>query len=229
MIISDEHQKTIRKSPLFEGLVQKDFLLVIKNSKLCSLVADEVLFRQHQPALDFFFLISGNIKLSLLSFDGAEKVIEIITDRQSFAEAIMFQNIPNFPVSAVALKESHLLRINAKVYSKILANSPSTCIKVITALSLRLHWSVRELDRLSLHNATYRLVSYLLENIADHVVEPTTIDLSIAKHIIASRISVTPETLSRTLKRLSQQGLLEVHDKHIILLNPVELRHIISI
>jgi len=229
MTITPKHYESIKLNPLFKGLSTHDFLQVMSHTKLCKLSADEILFRQHEPAKDFFYIISGTVKLSLLSIDGAEKVIDLINQNQTFAEAIIFQSIPNFPVSATALKKSLLLRINADSYTKILHNSPPTCIKVITALSIRLHWSVQELDRLSLHNATYRLVSYLLDNISTDTVESATIDLSVAKHIIASRISVTPETLSRTLKRLSQQNLIEVHDKHIILLDLNKLRNMIVI
>jgi CRP-like cAMP-binding protein len=134
-----------------------------------------------------------------------------------------------YPVNATALSDSNVLRINAEVFTSILHASPKTCIKVMACLSLRLHKLMNEIDRLSLHNATYRLVSYLLEDVPIDAQEYIEINLVVPKHVVASRISVTPETLSRTLKKLCKDGLLEVHDRHIVLLNPAKLRRLVAI
>ena len=219
----------MRKNSLFQDLSEADFSYLVENTTRCELKTDEVFFRQQDPAEEFFFLLKGKVKLYLLSVDGTEKVVDIINEGNTFAEAVMFRGIPGFPVNGEALCESKVLRINSEAYMSILHKSPKTCIKVMGCLSVRLHWLMNELDRLSLHNATYRLISYLLDNIPKDIIESTEVNLSIPKHVVASRISVTPETLSRTLKRLTEEGLLEVHDKHIVLINPSELRRLVSI
>jgi len=220
-------QETVKLCPLFKELTKKEFSKVMENTAICNLETDDVLFRQQDKAKDFFLLFSGRIKLSLLSFEGTEKVIDIIEAGSTFAEAIIFNKIPGFPVNATALANSTILRVNADAYIKILEESPKTCFKVMATLSIRLHRLMTEIDRLSLHNATYRLISFLLENIPKEMNDRSEVNLSVPKHVVASRISVTPETLSRTLKRLCQEGLLEVHDSHIILLNPAKLRDIL--
>jgi len=222
-------QDPMRVCPLFRDLTKKEFSDVIERTTVCELETDDMLFRQQDKAIDFFLLISGKVKLSLLSFEGTEKVVDIINPGVTFAEAIIFSGIPGYPVNATALAKSKVLRINAEAYIKILEGSPKTCFKVMATLSLRLHNLISEIDRLSLHNATYRLISFLLEGIPAEANKRSEINLSIPKHVVASRISVTPETLSRTLKRLCQEGLLEVHDSHIVLINPVELRRLVSI
>jgi len=222
-------QESMRICPLFRDLTKEEFSKIVEQTSVCNLNMDDMLFRQQDPANDFFVLVAGKIKLSLLSFEGTEKVVEIVKPGSSFAEAIIFSGIPGYPVNATALAKSQILRINAKAYIEILETSPKTSFKVMATLSMRLHNLINEIDRLSLHNATYRLVSFLLEDIPADMNERSVINLSIPKHVVASRISVTPETLSRTLKRLCQEGLLEVHDSHIVLLNPIELRRLVSI
>lgn len=219
----------MRICPLFRDLSKKDFLCLVEHTSVCDLDMDDMLFRQRDNAKDFFLLISGKIKLSLLSFEGTEKVVDIINPGTTFAEAVIFSGIPGYPVNATTLAKSKALRINAAAYIKILEGSPKTCFKVMATLSMRLHNLIAEIERLSLHNATYRLISFLLEGIPNEMNDRSEVNLSIPKHVVASRISVTPETLSRTLKRLCQEGLLEVHDSHIVLINPVELRRIVSI
>ncbi|RUM77084.1 MAG: Crp/Fnr family transcriptional regulator [Sulfurovum sp.] len=222
-------RESMRICPLFRDLTKEEFSEIVEQTSVCNLNMDDMLFRQQDPAKDFFVLVTGKIKLSLLSFEGTEKVVDIINPGVSFAEAVIFSGIPGYPVNATALAKSQVLRVNANAYMETLESSPKTCFKVMATLSLRLHNLIGEIDRLSLHNATYRLISFLLEGVPSEMNERSVVNLSIPKHVVASRISVTPETLSRTLKRLCQDGLLEVQDSHIVLLNPIELRRLVSI
>lgn len=229
MQLESKHKEIMRKNPMFSELHEEDFKRVVEHTTFSKCIAGEGLFSQQQPATEFFLLLTGKIKLSLLSIEGTEKVVDIIRSGNTFAEAIIFRGMPCYPVNAEAISDSHLLSVNAATYRGILKNSPEACFKVMGCLSIRIHWLMNEINRLSLHNATYRLISYLLENISEETTSPTEVHLSVPKHVIASLISVTPETFSRTIKRLSNQGLLTVHDSHIVLNNPTELRDMISI
>ena len=229
MFLEKKYQDILRENTLFKGLSEDDFKGLVSNTKLRQLKVDEVLFRKQQSATHFFLLVDGRIKLSLLSIEGSEKVVDIINPRMTFAEAIILNGVSGYPLNAIALSDVEVLCINADVFMNILNSSPKTCIKVMSCLSIRLHKLMTEIDRLSLHNATFRLVSYLLENISPDEIEAVEIKLSIPKHVIASRISVTPETLSRTLKQLCKDNLLEMHDRHIILINPAKLRSLVDI
>ena len=229
MLLTVDHHELMKNNPLFMDLTAEDFTHITEHTFPHQLKTGEVLFRQQEAATDFFLLVKGKVKLSLLSMEGSEKIVDIINEGNTFGEAIILRGMPGFPVNAVALSDSNILRIDAEAYTDVLKKSPKTCIKVMACLSLRLHKLMGEINRLSLHNATYRLISYLLEHIPEEAIESTEVTLSIPKHVIASRISVTPETLSRTLKRLSREGLLEVHDSNIVLVNPIELRQMVSI
>jgi len=223
------HHEMIKNNPLFKDLDQADLLSVIEHTSLCALKAGEVLFRQQQPATHFFLLVTGKVKIGLLSSEGTEKVIDLINAGNSFAEAIIFRDMEGYPVNAEALSDSTVLRIEAMTYKNMLRKSPEACFKAIATLSQRLHWLMAEIDRLTLHNATYRLVSYLLEEVPSHSTEQIKIHLSAPKHVIASRISVTPETFSRTLKSLSKQGMLEVSKSYIVIYNPQALQKLVSL
>lgn len=228
-MLPNQYQEMLKKIPLFAGLDDYDFSQIIEGTSITTLRSGETLFRQSQPANDFFFVVKGKIKICLLSVDGAEKVVDIINEGNTFAEAIILRGMNGYPVNSEAIHDSVVLRINAEKYIKVLSKSTDACFKIITSLSTRTHWLMNEMERLSLHNASYRLISYLLDNVSQDCEKRTEITLSVPKHVIASRLSITPETLSRTLKSLSKQNLIEVHEKHIALINPNELRDMISI
>ena len=83
---------------------------------------------------------------------------------------------------------------------------------------------IGEIDRLSLRNATYRLVHYVLE----HSKHSPDMTVDTPKAVMASRISVKPETLSRILKQLQDQSLLETDGRGIRLLNEPELKALLN-
>ena len=98
----------------------------------------------------------------------------------------------------------------------LLRKSPDTSLRMLGQLSRRLREQVHEIESLTLHNATTRLVSYLLRLAAGEHGE-SVVRLSMPKHVLASRLNIQPETLSRIFARLSRDGLIEVHGLDVVL------------
>lgn len=74
------------------------------------------------------------------------------------------------------------------------------------------------------------MINYLLEQVQNKQEPETEFRLSTPKLVIASRLSITPETLSRTLKALATQGLIEYRrDATITLKNLPELKRLNSL
>ena len=228
-VLNLEYQDVMRKNHLFIDINQQDFATIVQGTSVSKLRSGETLFSQQQAATEFFLLVEGKIQISLLSAEGTEKVVDIIKAGNTFAEVIIFNGMEGYPVNSKALSDSRVLHFNAKNYLQVLNNSPQACLKIMGRLSARLHWLMSEMERLSLHNASYRLISYLLEDVPEGSIDKIEIKLGAPKRIIASRISITPETFSRTLKSLSKDDLIEVNDEHIVINNPSELRKLLFI
>ena len=208
----------LRDLPLFKSLTTLQFAQLIARSKQHILHKDDYLFHQGDILYELFICLEGCIKLIHITPNGDEKIIEIISKDQSFAEAVLFLGGKSYPVHAVAIKSACVLGINATQYETILRSSIDQCFSVMGLLSKRMHWLLNEVDRLTLCNATFRLVFYLLD-IKNSTANCTLIALDVPKHIIASRLSIKPETLSRILKRLSDDKLIGLHEDHIELLD----------
>lgn len=176
----------------------------------------ESLFQQGQPFRSFYFLNKGIIKLSRLSEDGSEKVIELIREDQYFAEALVFLKAPSYPVMATAMKNSELVAIDATRYAALLQNSIDACFKLLGTMSQRIHRLVSDIDSLTLHSSKSRLAGYLLSNLS--LYPNGAVNLELPKGVIASRLSMKPETFSRALHHLDETGIITV-DKRIVHIN----------
>lgn len=205
---------TLKNSHLFAHLAENQLERVAHNARRVNLAEGESLFEQGDSADRFYLLRSGQIKLFRLSPAGNEKVIEIVMPGSTFAEALMFLERPHYPVGAQALTAAEVISIDAKDFTEMLKGSVETCFMLLGDMSQRMRGLLREIDELSLHSATCRVAAYLVQQAP---AERETFELPIAKQVLASRLSVKPETLSRIIKNLSERGIISIKNSRVLI------------
>ncbi len=220
--------RELRRAYLFAEMSEPHLQTLIQGMQDIHLDAGGGLFRQGQPAERFFFLREGLIKLFRLSPEGDEKIIEIMRPGETFAEAVMFMGANGrYPVNAEAVSESRIYAFDQKTFLHLLHESNDATFGLLGAMSRRLHMLVNQIESLTLQNATYRLVAYLLEEIPRDVKTSPEVQLTTPKGVIASRLAIQPESLSRILAKLRQGGLIEVHGNHITVRDVQALRNLV--
>jgi CRP-like cAMP-binding protein len=206
----------LKTAPLLAGLSHDQLDRVSRHAVRVVLGAEQLLFSQGDPAERFYLVLKGQIQLFRLSPGGAEKVIELVSPGQTFAEALMFLNAPRYPVCAGALAASELLSLDARDFSQMLRESVDTCFLMLGSLSQRLRGLIGEIDNLTMHTASSRVARYLLAKVPP---ERQSLKLDVRKGVLASRLSIQPETFSRVMKELAGRGIIEVHGAQVTILD----------
>jgi len=220
--------RELRRAYLFADMSEPHLQTLIQGMHDVHLEAGHSLFRHGQPANRFYFLREGLVKLFRLSPEGDEKIIELMRPGETFAEAVMFMgNVGRYPVSAEAVNESRLYAFEQKALLGLLEDSIDATYGLLGSMSRRLHMLVNQIESLTLQNATYRLVAFLLEEIPRDVKASPEVQLTTPKGVIASRLAIQPETLSRILAKLRQGGLIEVQGNHITVRDVQALRNLV--
>lgn len=224
-----EDNKNLDRHYLFAALndSQRDGLLARTHSR--TFKAGQLLFSQNDAAHSFFLLQRGKVKLYRVSADGQEKVMRLIQPGMSFAESVMFMDVPRYPVHAQGIESGQLLAIESTAYLNILRESFDTCRTVLAKMTQRIqaHWD--EIESLTLQNSRYRIVHYLLALVPDGETGAVEVTLPSRKSLIAAQLAVTPETLSRTLNALNKDELITVHDYAVQIADVGALRRRISL
>lgn len=215
MIPAPEVRATILRHPLFNHLDAAVQERLLASTREFHQPAAALLIRQGQPASHFFLVLSGKVKLFRISPDGQEKVVEIIHPGQTFAEAVMFMQRSEYPVCAEALEPVHLVSVPNLPMMQALSENPKACMHLLGHLSVRLHQRLGELETLTLQNATQRFALYLIQQLEDRSADRAEIDLMLPKRLIAARLSMQPETLSRIIGKLREDHLVEVQGRHV--------------
>jgi len=209
--------------PLFEGLKADELARLAAGTARRRLRSGETLFRQGEPSTGFHAVVHGRIALVVRSANGRERVSAIIEAGRSFGEAIMFLEKP-YIVSAKALSDSLVLHIAKEAVFTELERNPSFARRVIASLSAKLHATVRELDMYALGSGGRRFAAWLLRSVPaarDGAIEVT---LPAAKRAIASQLNLSAEHLSRILRELTGEGLIEVRGRKLAIPDVARLR-----
>jgi CRP-like cAMP-binding protein len=208
-------------APLFRGLSREELARIAAATSRVHAERGTVLFQRGDPCSGFHIVVYGQVKLTVGSAGGAEKVVEIVSPGHSFGEAVMFMDRP-YPVSASALADSLLLHVGKEILFGELERHPELARRMLANLSMRLHMLVKDVEAMTLHSAAQRVIGYLTR--LDEGEKAGRVTLPAQKSLIASRLNLTPEYFSRILHDLTVAGLLRVDGRDIEILDPEGLQ-----
>jgi CRP-like cAMP-binding protein len=208
-------------APIFRDLSPEELARVAAGTTEVRAERGRLLFQRGDPCEGFHIVVFGQVKLSVGTAAGAEKVVEIIGPSMTFGEALMFTDRP-YVVSATALADSLLLHVAKETLYAELERDPRLARRMLAGLSWRLHMLVKDVEALTLHSATQRVIGYLARLEDDGGTGRAT--LPAQKSLVASRLNLTPEYFSRILHELSAAGLVRIDGRDIEILDPERLR-----
>jgi len=182
----------------------------------------ETLFRQGDPANAFFIVIDGWVKLYRITMSGEEAVISLFGKGDSFAEAVAFTGQP-YPATAETVSKARIVRIPASHVIKCIRTMPDIALAMIASTSQHLHNLVYQVEQLKAQTGVQRVAEFLASlATVDH--GPCAIALPYDKVLIAGRLGLKPESLSRAFAKLKQLGV-EVHASHVLVNDVAKLRN----
>lgn len=207
--------QTLSNFFMFKELASEQIETIALHSQLIQFPKGTSVFNRGDAAVGLYILLDGQLKLGVTSPQGSEKIISIVTPGESFGEAILFLE-RQFPVYAQATLDSDVLLVPKSLIFSMLDNDSLFSRKMLAGLSIRMHQLVQDIEMLSLQSCTQRFIGYLLQISAD-APDASNITLPASKSTIASLLNLTPETLSRTLAKLQQLGLIAVNGKDVMI------------
>lgn len=223
MTLGDHDLHLLRRCYLFAGMDGTAYQELVEHVGLVQLAAGQTLFQQDQPLTAIYLVTEGLIRLYRVSPQGEEKVIDLVGAGRSFAEAALFMG-GHYPVCAAAQSASRLIAIDAVHFRNWLAQDTQRCFRLMAAMSARMHKLLNDIDQLTLMKGTDRLLQYLLDHSDPDEQGRQVVELEAPKLVIASRLGIKPETFSRLLHKLAEQGCIEVQENRIYIADPERMR-----
>ena len=199
---------------LFAGLTKYELSEVSQHTQIYILERGELLFEQGSLADRFFGVVSGLVKVFTTQPDGTESVLGLFTKCETFAEAIVFTR-ENYPATAEAVSPSRVIGFKNDFFADKILSEPELCQGMFASLSI--HWQhlTQDIELLQGQNSEQRLLRFLV-SLCDVKSGACSIRLPYDKSLVAGRLGMKPETLSRSFRKLRKWGVTVYREEVIV-------------
>lgn len=208
----------LQRVSLFEGL-EAPLLERLARATTCKEAKKgERIYWQSDTPRAFYFVVSGHVRRAIASPEGEERVIDILSPGRYFGLAEIFGSSP-YASFAEAVEPVVLLRVGKEGLLDTIAESQILALKLLQAISEQQATFERDVAACFFQSGCGRLLDYLLREAAPILRSDgdTVLELQISKRLIAARIGVSAETLSRAFRELSDAELIAVRGRKIVL------------
>jgi CRP-like cAMP-binding protein len=200
-----DHIAVARKSLLLASAPEPVVQSLLASSRLREFDRGGTIFLQGERAAAIYIVVEGWVKLYRIAPNGAEAVVGVFTKGHSFGEAVAFRH-DVYPVAAEAVTDCSLMRIEADAFLRLLRDNPEVAILMLSATYVHLHALVTQIEALKAQTGAQRVAEFLLE-LASCSEGACEVVLPYDKFLIAGRLGMKPESLSRAFHKLRDQGV----------------------
>ena len=201
----------MRAVPMFSALPPPVLEAVLSCSKVRRHARHDMLFEQDDPAREFYLVLDGWTKLFRLTAGGDEAVVGVFTRGECFGEAPCLSG-GRYPVSAQTVTDARLLAIPANQIVEQIRRRPEIGLAMLASTSLHLKNLVDQIEELTARTGPQRLAEFLVGLARPAEKGSCTMTLPYEKTLIAGRLGMKPESLSRAFQRLRGAGVSIDHD-----------------
>ena len=190
---------------LFADLPLKDVTELVSGFTARDFPKQSLLFSQGDVADRFYVILSGQVKLFTATENGEENVVSVFGANESFGEAAMFAS-GRFPVNAEVVENASLVQVMSQPLIQHLSDNKTVAFRMLGVMAQRHRRFQKDIADFKSKSPGQRLGSFLLA-LTDVEKGPAKAQLPFDKALIASRIGIKPESLSRALVRLREIGV----------------------
>lgn len=209
----DDVKKLIAAIPLYGGLAEPDLDSLAEMASQKEYRKGEVIFFEGEYSEGFYVVVEGRVKVTKVSPKGREQILYILETGEPFGQLALYHG-DAFPATAQALERSICLFFRRGSFLKLISENPALPLNMLAFLARRHRELTRQLENIALKEVPERLAGYLLY-LSREQVGAESLSLPISKEQLAYLLGTTPETLSRSLAKMVDDGLIAMEGKAI--------------
>jgi len=194
-----------RRSLLLANLPEDVASALLSDASTREFSRGETVFLQGETASVIHVVLDGWIKLYRIAPNGSEAVVNVFTRGHSFGEAVAFRMQP-YPVSAEAVTDCGLMQFPARRFISILQRKPEVAIAVLASTFQHLHDLVGQVEQIKSQTGAQRVADFLIQ-LCMRNAGACVVTLPYDKVLIAGRLGMKPESLSRAFVKLKPVGV----------------------
>ena len=219
-------QASIRSIPFFSGLSNDDAEMIEQLVIKKHFSKGQVVLFEEDTSNYMYIIISGKVRVVQHSNDGKERILAMHKRGDYFGELALFDGKTS-PATVIAIEESEISLLSKSDFDRFVLNNDKVLFQLLSTLCMRLRESWVMLKIMSFADAEQRVRAVLknmgkLYGVSDQ--RGVLVALKLTHKDIASYASVSRETVSRLISRLTKNGEIEILDHKYILIKSAFLK-----
>ncbi|MBK6743372.1 MAG: Crp/Fnr family transcriptional regulator [Hydrogenophilales bacterium] len=217
--------ETIGRLRYFEHWNAQQVAAIAATANILAVDKGHELVTRGKPLNSLYLVITGEFRFFVPIPGGQARSLGLVGEGRSFGEACVELAI-NCPYSGVATTNSHVLAIEGTAFKHEVHKSTRLLSQLLALVANRLMSVMNDLETCAQHSSLQRVACYLGQFQPPGDASSYAVPIEGRKKDIATRIGLTPETFSRVLTTLEQNGTLSSKGKVITVLDAARLRQI---
>ncbi len=215
--------------PHLKGIPESEAERLLRSIEVRSYGPRETILVEAEICRGFFVLRRGRARIFRSGSDGREQILRLLAAGDSFGEVPVFDGGPN-PATVEALEPAEALFISTPVFMEVITRNPAVALALLNHFARRLRSFTELVEQISLQTVQNRIARYLYLTAREEGVqtaEGTIVPRSITQQDLASLVGSVREVVSRTLKVMEDDGLVEVRREEYVVRDLDALRRLL--
>ena len=209
----------LKKLSLFKDLSDAEMKELEPYCSTATFRKRETIFSEGEPPEWFYLVLSGKVKITKLSHEGKEVILEVISPTDIFGGVAVIKGFP-YPANAIAMEDAEVLKISRKNLLRLVDRFPNLMYCMAMQMGERMKSSHDSLKNIALERVEARIAALLLKlagKVGIETKQGTVIDMRLTKQDVADMVGTTVETSIRTFSKFKKQDLVTEADGKIII------------
>lgn len=191
-------------------------LLLDFGAKIIEYPRGTQLFREGESALNYYQVVSGEVKMNNFNLDGKEFIQGIFSPGQSFGEPPLFADV-KYPANAESISDSEVIQLHKSQFFALLAAHPDIHLKTTVNLAKRLFYKAIMASEISSQEPEHRILRILdyLKKHVHKIDEKFGFKVDLTRQQIADLTGLRVETVIRATKSLEKKGELKIKSRKV--------------
>ena len=214
------HARLLRGIPLFSSLDAAGFHEVQRRMIEKRFQKNQVVLLEEDTANFIYVVYTGKVRVVHLGSDGSERILAVHKRGDIFGEMALL-DAKTAPATVIAMEEAEIGLLSKEAFQRLFLKNEKVLLQLVAILCRRLREAQLVLKAIALPDAEQRLRSILNHLSLLHGVRDdrgVVIALRLTHKELAGYTSVSRETVTRLLHRMTEEGDLEMLENRTILL-----------
>ncbi len=214
----------ISKIPVFKGFKTSEIIQLLSTThyQIHSYEAESIIAYTNDKCENLYLLLEGSIRGEMYNYTGKNIVLNEVHAPDSFAEAFLFANNNKLLINIVANTEVKVLVIYKEDFLQLLNKNPKILYNYLNITSNRFVIVTEKIKFLMIRTIKGKLANYILD-LEKKNKDKINFKLGKTHEELAALFGITRPALTRNLLKIKNDGLLEIKNKEIKIIDREKL------